>query len=251
MQLKISLHIHTKEDKKDGHMISYNVFQLIDEAEKCGFDVLGYTPHQKFVCRPEYVEYAKSKGILLIPGVERGLGRFHNKHVIILNCDKSAEKVKNFRQLAKYKQENPHVFVLAPHPTFSRLLSMGVRNLRKHINLFDAIEYSWLYSQKLNPNRRAEAIALEFNKPMISTSDVHVLKKLDMDFSLIEAQSFTAEGVFTAIKEKRIENVTEPKRIFDLAVYLLRTNFRYVFKLFEVKVLRLAKTQAGETEIDN
>lgn len=245
MRLKISLHIHTSEDRKDGHMITYDAYQLIDEAARCGFDVLGYTPHQKFVFKEEFAIYAKSKGILLIPGIERGLGRFHNRHVIILNCDKTAEKVKNFKQLIQYKKDHPQVFVFAPHPTFTRLLSVGVRNLRKYISVFDGIEYSWLYSKKLNPNRKAEAIALEYNKPMISTSDVHFLKKLDTDFAYINARSFTPEGVFEAIREGEFENVTEPKKIYDLAIYLMATNIRYVLKLFEVKVLHFARSRAN------
>ena len=131
MILKTSLHIHTSEDKKDGHMISYNIYELIDEAHKKGFQVLGFTPHQKFVFKQEHADYAQQKGILLIPGVERRLGRIAGNHVIILNCDKSAEKVRNLKQLARYKIDHPEVFVLCPHPTYNRMVSIGVRNLRR------------------------------------------------------------------------------------------------------------------------
>jgi predicted metal-dependent phosphoesterase TrpH len=246
MLLKTSLHIHTSEDKKDGHMIGYDAYRLIDEAEKSGFDVLGFTPHQKFVFKPEFAEYAKKKGILLIPGVERSFGRVLNKHVIILNCDKSIEKVKNFKQLIKYKKEHPEIFVLAPHPTYNRLLSVGARNLEKYIGLFDAIEYSWLYSKRMNSNKRAEKIALAHNKPMVSTADVHVLKKLDTDYALIEADGFTAESVFRAIKEQRFENITAPKKFADIAAYLIATNIKYVVKYIEKKMLGLDERELAE-----
>lgn len=247
MLLKVSLHIHTSEDKKDGHMIDYNVYQLIDEAKKEGFDVLGFTPHQKFVFKEEFASYAKAKGILLIPGVERSLGHVFNNHVIVLNCDKTIEKVKNFKQLIKYKQEHPEIFVLAPHPTFNRVVSIGRRNLKKHINLFDAIEYSCLYSKRLNPNNKAEIIASQYKKPMISTADVHVLKKLDIDYAIIDADRFEINSVFDSIKQGRFENITAPKKFLyivkDISTFLIKYTARYI----EVNILGL---RVGEVELE-
>jgi predicted metal-dependent phosphoesterase TrpH len=246
MLLKVSLHIHTKEDKKDGHIINYNVYQLIDEAKKKGFDVLGFTPHKKFVFKEEFARYAESKGILLIPGVELSLGRISQKHMIVLNCDKSAEKVKNFKQLAKYKQEHPNVFILAPHPTYTRLFSVGKRNLKRYINLFDAIEYSWLYSKKINANKKAQAIASKFNKPMVSTADVHVLKKLDTDYAMIDADFFNAESIFESIRQNRFENVTSPKKFSEIFKHIFVTVIKYVAGYIWVNILNLRR---GEMEI--
>lgn len=240
MRLKASLHIHTSEDKKDGHIINYNVYNLIDEAEKCGFNVLGFTPHKKFVFREEFAVYAKNKGILLIPGVERGLGRFLNRHVIILNCDQTVEKIKTLKQLAKYKSEHPEIFVLAPHPTYSRLISIGARNLKKYINLFDAIEHSGAYSKKMNfHNQKAKAIAARFKKPIISTADVHILKKLNTDFAIIEAENLSAASVFQAIKYGRFENITAPKSLFSLIKYYFNFLANYIVKYLTVKILGL------------
>jgi hypothetical protein len=228
MQLKASLHIHTSEDKRDGHMIDYSIYQLIDEAKKKGFRVLGFTPHQKFVFKPEFAAYAAQQGILLIPGVERNLGRFLFKHVIVLNCDRSIEKVNNLKQLRRYKAEHPEIFILAPHPTFSRLVSLGARQLKNNIDLFDAIEYSWFYSPAMNNNRRAKMIADEFGKPMIATSDVHVLKRLNSDYAFIDAEEFTAESVLKAIAGNRFENITAPKQFGDLMKYVAVTLGKYI-----------------------
>ena len=237
MILKASLHIHTKEDKKDGHMIKYDVFDLVDEAAKRGFRVLGFTPHQKYVFKEEYAEYAKKKGILLIPGVERSLGRVSAKHVIILNCGPEAEKIKNFRQLEEYKKNHPEVFVLSPHPTFSRLISIGERNLRRYISLFDAIEHSWLYSIKINKNQKAAYVAREFKKPFIATADVHRLKKLDTDYIILSANDFSTEGVFEAIRNGCFENITFPKRQLDLVLYIAGHIVEYYSKILVKKPL--------------
>lgn len=240
MQLKASLHLHTGEDKKDGHIINYNIYNLIDEAEKYGFRVLGFTPHNKFVFKEEFAAYAKKKDILLIPGVELGLGRFLNGHVIILNCDQTVEKVKTLKQLLKYKEEHPEIFILAPHPTYNRFISIGAKKLKKYINLFDAVEYSYAYSKKLNfHNKKAKAIAAHFQKPFIATADVHVLKKLNTDFALIEAGEFTLESIFNAIKRGQFENVTAPKSFFSLIKYEVNFLAKYIVKYVTIKILGL------------
>jgi len=248
MQLKASLHIHTSEDKRDGHIINYNVYNLIDEAKKNGFNVLGFTPHKKFVFKEEFAEYAKKKGILLIPGVERGLGRFFNKHVVILNCDKTIEKVKTLKELLAYKNEHPEIFILAPHPAYNRLISIGAGKLEKYINLFDAIEHSSAYSKKLNfHNKKAAAIAARFQKPVIATADVHVLKKLNTDFAIIEAVDLTAESVLQAIKYGKFKNVTAPQSLFDLYKYYINFLTKYIIKYITIKIFGL---QAKKLELE-
>lgn len=238
MQLKVSLHIHTSEDKKDGHIINYNVYNLIDEAEKCGFKVLGFTPHNKFVFKQEFADYAKKKGLLLIPGIERGLGRFANRHVVILNCDKTAEKIKTFKELLAYKAEHPEIFILAPHPTYNRLISIGAGKLKKYINLFDAIEHSCACSKKLNyHNKKAAAIAARFQKPIIATADVHVLKKLNTDFAVVEAVDLTAESVLMAIRYGKFKNVTVPQSLFNLLKYYVKFITKYFTKYIIIKIL--------------
>jgi predicted metal-dependent phosphoesterase TrpH len=240
MQLKTSLHIHTREDKKDGHMIDYSIYDLIDEAEKNEFKVLGFTPHQKFVFKEEFAEYAQKKGILLIPGIERSLGRFFNNHVVILNCDKTIEKVRSLKQLIKYKKEHQEIFILAPHPTYSRFISIGSRNLKKYIDLFDAIEYSAAYSKKMNfHNKKATAIAFRYHKPIIATADVHVLARLKSDFAFIDTDDFTINGIFNAIKEEQFTNITEPKKFLSLMMYYLHFIFKYSVKFVKVKILNL------------
>jgi len=238
MQLKASLHIHTSEDKKDGHIINYNIYNLIDEAEKCGFKILGFTPHNKFVFKEEFASYAKKKGILLIPGVERGLGRFLNQHVVILNCDKSIEKVKTIKQLLTYKEEHPEIFILAPHPAYTRVISIGARKLKKYINLFDAVEHSSACSRKIDfHNKKAAAIAACFQKPVIATADVHVLKKLNTDYAIIEAVDLSAESVLQAIKYGKFKNVIEPQSFLALYKYYINFLTKYIFRYITVRIL--------------
>ncbi len=92
MILKTNLHFHAANDEK---VIQYDIFQGIDYAKKQGFDVLAYTSHDKFLFKPEFSAYAEKKGLLLIPGIEIKIKR---KHIVILNCDKKAEEIKDNQQ---------------------------------------------------------------------------------------------------------------------------------------------------------
>ena len=146
----------------------------------------------------------------------------------MLNCDKSVEKIKTFKELVEYKKNHPEIFIIAPHPDFGFIYSIGLKNLRKYIDLFDAIEYSWFYSKIFNLNKGGESVAREFKKPFIATSDTHVLGNLKYDYAVIEADDLSIQSVFKAIRESRFTNVTEEKDTIDLIKYQLKTNLRMV-----------------------
>lgn len=231
MKIKASLHIHTAEDKAEGYIISYNVYDLIDEASKLGFSVLGLTCHESFVWREDYFNYAEERGILLISGIELYMRHyFLGNHVVILNIKpeeaRVAEKIKTFDELADFRRKNPNIFILAPHPLYFRGESIGRKKLIKYIDLFDAIENSWFYTVKFNPNKEAEKIVQRFNKPFIATSDAHVLKYFNTDYAVVEAEKLEINSIFKAIREGNFINATKPKKFFELAWFLLIMNFK-------------------------
>lgn len=232
MKLKASLHIHTKEDLKDGYIVKYNIYDLIDYAARHNFKILALTGHKKFIYEPVFGEYAKKKGIILIPAVELNLNQrfIFLDHILVLNCDKEINQVKNFADLEKYKKEHPEIFIIAPHPGFGAMESIGLSELTKHIDLFDAIEHSWFYSKTINLNSRVGRIAEKFNKPFIATSDAHILTYFDIDYAVLETDDFSLKGVFRAIKEGKFYNVTRPKKIYEMAWYILSDLTRRAIK---------------------
>ena len=85
--LKADLHIHTKEDPVHHKDIKYTAKQLIDHAANQGYEVIAITCHNKVYYNKKIKEYAKKKGILLIPGIEKTIKRKHVFQVIcILLC---------------------------------------------------------------------------------------------------------------------------------------------------------------------
>ncbi|MFA6106590.1 MAG: PHP domain-containing protein [Patescibacteria group bacterium] len=234
MRFKVSLHTHTKEDVSDGHAINYNVYELIDRAEELGFDVLGLTCHRKFVYKEEHGEYARRKGITLIPGIELALNFFlRQNHVLVLNCDKSAEEVKSFAGLSRYKKDNPHVFVIAPHPASASgiLGSIGRKKLKKFIHIFDAVEHCWLYTARVNQNAKAEEIARGRGLPFIATSDIHTMKYFNTDYLMVDSPDREAASVFAAIRDGKYISCTRPKRLLSVALMLSAFYLIYMLKI--------------------
>ncbi len=234
MILKANLHFHTKEDYIG---VDYDLYKYIDFAKEKGFDVLAYTPHIKFLFKKEYTEYAANKGILLIPGAEI---KIKKKDIVVLNCGKEIENVKSFQELVDYKNKNPHIFILAPHP-----FVFGLKNLRghllKHIDLFDAIEMS-VYSNKiLNFNKKAEKTAQKYGKPLIATSDTHFLPDIERGYALIEVEAptlrpesvggrgsdrsvgkKTIRAVFSAVKKGNFRNKMNSMNLLDMLIFYIK-----------------------------
>jgi predicted metal-dependent phosphoesterase TrpH len=144
--LKVDLHIHTREDQED--QISYSAYQLIDEAALRGFDALAITNHDTQTYSPELKSYAAARGIVLIPGVEAGIG---GRHILLINMP-----------------FNGHLEAI-PH-------------------LFDAVEYCHFYTRQINFNRHAVRFARRHQLPVVGTSDAHILSQFGLAYSLVEAE---------------------------------------------------------------
>jgi len=214
MKIKTNLHFHTADDPQD--RISYSTKEGIDKAVSLGFGALAITCHQKFAWTKEYAEYAKSKGLLFIPGIEIYIGETRadaHRHVLILNADISAEKVRTFAELSDYKKAHPESFVMAPHPYFYGGMALK-EFLEKYIHLFDAIEQSWFYSKWFNRNIEGKAAAERFKLPFVSTSDAHFFDFLNTNYCIIEAERATTEAIFSALSAGRFENITSPRNFW-------------------------------------
>ncbi len=230
MKLKTNLHFHTGDDPEDP--IPYSLEQAIDTASEKGFSVLGITCHNKF-SGMNHMEYASKKGVLLIPGIEKTI---EGSHVVILNANKEAEKIKTFRDLAEYKNKNPDILILAPHPFFPAKYALG-KKLIEHIKLFDAIEKSWFYSKKIDFNKKAEYVALKNDIPYITTSDTHRLRFLESSYAIINSESKTTTAVLNAIRKKEFVNVSKEVRFFkDMIIchtdVQMRFLLHWVIKIF-------------------
>ncbi|MDP2909099.1 MAG: PHP domain-containing protein [Nanoarchaeota archaeon] len=214
--LKADFHSHTNYviPKRDSNL---SPKQLIDFVASKGYEVLAITEHASLKCllgRIEYIDnplrtyfdfkdYAKKKGVLLIPGVETFV---EGKEVLLVNFKGDAKKVRTFADVESLKKEN--VLVIAPHPFYGKPSCLK-KKLVEHIDVFDAIEHCHFYTSFINPNRKAVEIARRYNKPLIATSDAHNFSQIGTNFSLVDAKK-DVDSVLEAVRKGRVEIVTEP-----------------------------------------
>ncbi|MFT4298006.1 MAG: PHP-associated domain-containing protein [Candidatus Woesearchaeota archaeon] len=222
--LKIDLHLHAKEDKVDS--ISYSAKQLIDKAKKLNFDALAFTFHKNFFWSKKINSYAKKKGIILIHGAKL---RKKGKDVLVYNIKKhEISKIKTLNDLRILKKENKDIFVIAPHPFFKTSECLG-KKLEKNIDIFDAIEYSWFFSNVLNLNKKAIKISKKYNKPLIATSDCHKIEYFGKNYCLIKSKR-DIKSIFQSIKENKIVNHSNPISLFSFMANTIRIIAEPIFK---------------------
>lgn len=210
MKYKACLHLHIKGDPTDN--ISYSFSDVIQKAVAEDFKIIAVTAHDKIMYSEEMQTLATQNGILLIPGIEKTI---EGKHVVILNCHQSADQIESFTQLQAYKLAHAESFILAVHPFFYMPNCLKDK-LEQHIQLFDGIELNYFYNKYLNPNLRALKIAKKYNKPVIGTSDVHLIEYFSNTFTSITVQNLTILEVIEALKKNQLDITTNSFSILEL-----------------------------------
>jgi predicted metal-dependent phosphoesterase TrpH len=210
--LKVDLHLHTAEDPADN--ILYDARRLVDRAALMGFDALAITLHDRQFADTRVIDYARDRGITLLPGVERTI---EGRHVLLLNFSKAAAQVRTFADLAVMKSRT-NGLVIAPHPFFPNGASLRSR-LSAHADLFDAVEWSYFWTAGLNFNARAASWASRHGKPLVGNSDLHDLRQLGRTYSLVFAER-SADAICHAIRKGLVSVQTEPVPLTELTQIL-------------------------------
>jgi predicted metal-dependent phosphoesterase TrpH len=233
--LKAELHCHSGEDRK--HALGYSIYDLISEAHRLKYNVLGITFHNKVFEGEPFLKarrFAQRKGILLIPGCEATI---EGKHVLIYNIsDKERRQIKTLRDLRKFKidcqKKKRNIMIIAPHPFFNKGIFGKVfgrfclgQRLIKNIDIFDAIEYSFMYVKKFNRNKKAVEISDQYCKPLVGNGDVHSLQNLDKTFTKIYSKK-NINSIILAIKNGKVELVTKPLSVKQIAKLVFYHSFK-------------------------
>lgn len=200
--LKVELHSHSNDDPVD--LIPHTTFQLIARAADLGYQALAITLHERQLRLAPFAEYAKERGLVLIPGIERTI---EGKHVLLLNFRRGAEDVRSFADLAALREREPGL-VVAPHPFFPSTLALHGKLVR-HADLFDAVEYNAMFTRLVNFNRRAERWARAHGKPLVGNGDVHRLQQLGTTWSMVDAEA-DPTAICEAIKAGRVQVEAHP-----------------------------------------
>ena len=198
--LKVELHAHTADDPQDA--IPHSTIELIDRAASLGYAAVAITLHDLQLDLQPFVPYARERGVVLIPGIEKTI---RGKHVLLLNFREPVEQIQTFDDLLKVKQRSGGL-VIAPHPFYpTRTCLHGV--LDEYLPVFDAIEFNAFYTSTVNFNRAAVRWAAARGKPMVGNGDVHVLSQLGATYSLVNSDR-DAEAICEAVKQGRVDVCT-------------------------------------------
>ena len=200
-ELKADIHIHTREDPED--LILYSAIDLIDMAHEKGYKVLAITNHNKMTYSHYLRDYARERGIVLIPGMEATI---EGRHVLLYNVDPNKVKRDSIASLRELRDKN--TLIVAPHPFFPGFCALRGRFLR-HIELFDAVEISHFYSPMVDFNRFAARIAMRLDIPLVGTSDAHQRRQFGLTYTMIKSEQ-DPDAVIEAIKAGRARVVSRP-----------------------------------------
>ncbi len=217
---KADFHTHTNYTLKDDSVISPKT--LINLAAAKNYKVLAITEHasrrkwnNKVVYHKnplrtyfDFKDYARKKGILLLPGVETII---EGKEVLLINFKGDAKKVQTFESAEKLKDEN--VLLIAPHPFFGRASCLKEK-LIENINIFDAIEHSHFYTRFINLNKKAVEVAKKYNKTLVANSDAHYISQFNINYTLVNAEQ-SVDSVLEAIRKGKVKIQTRPLSLYQ------------------------------------
>jgi predicted metal-dependent phosphoesterase TrpH len=217
--LKVDLHLHTADDPLD--CMPHSGHALVDRAAALGFDALAITLHDGQFEDARLTSYARERGILIIPGIERTV---RGRHVLLLNYPADAVRaVRTLDDLAALRRSGDGL-VVAPHPFFPDRSCLGSA-LDDYAGVFDAVEWSYFWTRGVNFNRRAVRWAARHGKAVVGNSDLHDLRQLGRTYSLVDAPR-DAAAICAAIRDGRVEPQTSPVPPVELADVLLRILLR-------------------------
>ena len=211
--LKTEFHLHTADDPID--TIPHTTLDAIDRTAALGYQALAITLHDRQLPLDDHlIGYARERGIVLIPGVERTLS---GKHVLLLNFPEEAESLRNFDELRRLKAKSNGV-VVAPHPFYPARCCLR-RLMDTYADFIDVVEFNYFYTRTVDFNRPALRWASKHGRPVLANADVHRLSQLGRTFSLVEADPDVA-AICDALRRGRIEIRTAPLSHVEAATYL-------------------------------
>ena len=221
--MKAELHSHCSLDPSDHRICEMTPEALISNASKLGYEILAITCHNLDVWTQDLSDYAASLGMTLIPGMEVTAER--TRHTLVYNFRADALDLQTLDKIRSRSRED--TLVIAPHPYFPGPVSLGDL-LEKNIEVFDAIELSGFYTQHIDFNRRAEALAARTHKPLVGNGDVHYSWQLGRTFTWIYAEPGILP-VLRAVKEGLVRPQRSPLTFFEAANWWAKALWRNAF----------------------
>lgn len=201
--LKIELHAHTELDPAD--LIPHTTRQLIDRAAILGYGALAVTLHDRYYDASGDAAYARAKQIVLLSGIERTI---EGRHLLLVNFPPECAAVSSFDDVRALKRRHPAGLVIVPHAFYPIKTALRFR-VDLHADIIDAVEVNSMFTAWIDFNRRAVAWARAHGKPLVGTTDLHLLAQLGTTYTLVDAIP-DADAICAAIRCGRVQVRSAP-----------------------------------------
>jgi predicted metal-dependent phosphoesterase TrpH len=191
--LKADLHLHSNEDPIDADMIEYSAKELIDYCSRKGLDIIAITLHEEMVAEEEMKKlqaFAKKRGMLLIPGVEKSIEK---AHILIYGATKEdLGNIHTFTDLRELKEnKGEHILIGASHPFFPTTMCIGEKYY-EYEDCFDFLEWNSFYTSAINYNKKT----MMEEKRVIGNSDAHELERIGKTYTNIHTEHYKSHEEF-------------------------------------------------------
>jgi predicted metal-dependent phosphoesterase TrpH len=186
--VKADLHIHsTFSDGRNSPL------DIVEAALERGLSVISITDHDTFAGSIHAVRYGRSRGVLVVPGIEVRT----SEGDILVYCVKEFNPPRRVDRLIEAAHREGCLVVPA-HPF--DVLRLGVGDLIYEYKDWDAIEV-WNASSTKGANYRAIEAAKLLGKPGLANSDAHIVEEVGAAYTLIEVSELKVEEVLEAIRK--------------------------------------------------
>jgi len=217
--LRGDFHHHINADPVDGSFVSHSAGALIDQAAAVGLQVVAITCHESVPYDDDVTRYAAQRGVILLRGMEATVA---GHHILLINFPEFPPGICTMAEIAERKTRES--LVIAPHPFYPAGIAGG-DTLREHREVFDAVEFSGLYTGLTRVfNQRAVRHAHSVGLPIVGNSDTHFLWQLGRTFTLIDAAAPDQSSVVDAIRHGRTQLVTQPLSWKELIRFIVRAH---------------------------
>jgi predicted metal-dependent phosphoesterase TrpH len=214
--LRGDFHHHINTDPVDRSFVRHSAGQLIDRAAAIGLNVLAITCHESTPYDGDVARYAAERGVLLLRGMEANVD---GRHVLLLNFPAFPPGVCTMEDVAACK--TPESLVIAPHP-FYPASAAGGDVLLRHPDVFDAVEFSGLYTALTTRfNRQATEHAKRARLPVVGNTDTHFLWQLGCTYTHIDA-ALELAAVIEAIRGGRVRVTTRPLSWIQMVRFIVQ-----------------------------
>jgi predicted metal-dependent phosphoesterase TrpH len=203
--IKVELHAHTSDDPAD--RVPHSTRELIDHAARLGYGALAITLHDRQLDLAPHAAYARERGVTLLSGVERTIGRVHVLLIEFPAADALA--VRSFEDVRRLRARREGL-VVVPHPFYPISSAMG-ELLDAHADWIDAVEINAMHTLRIDFNRRARDWAARFGKPLVGNSDLHRLAQMGTTWSDVDVAPGTGPAaICEAVRQGRVTARSSP-----------------------------------------